>query len=113
MAPNGKQVRGLDSLDKEIHRLEQKAKRLEQNIDDNFTYFQHHSGSLFVNSLFPRKTEEEMHAEGFSLGGNILYTLLQNERLRKSLGKLGSRLAERLGDGLNRLIDILLRERKD
>lgn len=110
MAANTQQVRGLDTLDREIKVLRQKAKKLEKEIDETFTYFQEHSGTLFVNSLFPRKTEEEKHAEGLSLGGNILYTLLQNERLRKNLGKLTTKLADRVGEGLNILMDRLFKE---
>ena len=110
MSTSNKQIEGLNTLDKEIEVLQQKAKALEREIDENFSYLQEHSGTLFVNSLFPRKTDEERNAEGFSLGGNILYVLLQNERLRKNLGKLTSRLAERLGDGLNTLMDKLFKE---
>jgi hypothetical protein len=110
MAAYTRPVRTLDTLDKEIKVLRQKAKKLEKEIDDTFTYFQEHSGTLFVNSLFPRRTEEEKHAEGLSLSGNILYTLLQNERLRKNLGKLTGKLADRLGEGINVLMDRLFKE---
>jgi hypothetical protein len=110
MATSTPQLRGLDTLDKEIKVLKQKAKKLEKEIDETFTYFQEHSGTLFVNSLFPRKTGDEKHAEGLSLGGNILYTLLENDRLRKNLGKLTSKLADKLGEGINVLMDRLFKE---
>jgi len=112
MAPISKQARGLASLNRKIQDLEQKSKQLEQNIDDNFNYFQQHSGSILVNSLFPRKTDEQMHAEGFSLGGIVLYTLLQNEQVRKNLGKLTNGLAEKLGSGFNKLMDKILKEKQ-
>ena len=110
MAASNRQIRSLDSLDQDIRILQKKAKGLEKQIDESFDYLQEHSGSMFINSLLPRKKKEEMHAEGFSLGGTILYTLLQNEQLRKNLGKLSGHLAEKLGDGLNRLISRLFRE---
>lgn len=105
MALNAKNARNLDSLEEEIRLLQQKAKKLERRIDDNFTYFQHHSGSLFVRSLLPRKIEGE------AVSGNpILDTFLQNERLQKILIKLGDHLAEKLGDGLNWVINRVFRK---
>jgi len=73
-----KATRSLYSLEEDIRRLRQKAKGLEDRIDENFTYFQEHSGSMFIRSLLPRKIEGE------TLTGNkILDTFLQNERLRR------------------------------
>jgi len=100
MASTSKNNRNLESLEKEILVLRRKAKLLEGKIDDNFTYFQHHSGSMFVRSLLPRKIE----GEEFS-GSPILDSFLQNERLQKILIRLADRLAERLGAGLNWLVD--------
>jgi hypothetical protein len=90
----------LDSLEKEILQLRQKARRLEGKMDENLTYFQNHSGSLFVRSLLPRKIEGEAVT-----GNRILDTFLQNERLQKILIRLADRAAGKLGDGLNWLID--------
>ncbi len=94
-----KAARTLETLEKDIRRLKKKAHVLEQQLDDNFTYFQQHSGTLFVRSLLPRKIEGE------SVTGNaMLDPFLQNERLQKVLAKLADILAERLGDGLNWVI---------
>ena len=105
MATSTTAARGLDSLDKEIRRLQKKAKQLEGKIDENFTYFQQHSGSLFVRSLLPRKIEGE------TLTGNtLLDTFLQNERLQKILIRLADQLAEKLGDSLNWLVNRVFRK---
>jgi hypothetical protein len=104
MATNQKN-RSLDSLETEIRALRRKAKVLEGKIDDNFTYFQDHSGSLFVRSLLPRKIEGE------TLSGNpILDRVLQNERLQSVLLKLADQLAEKLGDGINWLVNRVFRK---
>lgn len=95
----------LDSLDKEIRRLQKKARVLEAQIDDNFTYFQHHSGSMFVRSLLPRQLEGEAVT-----GNRVVDTFLQNERLQRILIRLADRLAEKLGDGLNWLVDRVFRK---
>ena len=95
-----KASRTLDSLEEDIRRLRKKARGLERQLDDNFTYFQQHSGTLFVRSLLPRR------AEGETVTGNpIIDPFLQNERLQKVLAKLADMLAEKLGDGLNWLIN--------
>lgn len=105
MATIQKNARSLDSLETEIRSLRKKAKRLEGKIDENFTYFQHHSGSLFVRSLLPRKIE----GEEFS-GNPLLDRLLQNERLQKILLKAADLVAEKLGDGINWLVNRVFRK---
>jgi|SRR5882724_11867996 len=105
MAANVKKTHNLDSLDKDIRVLRQKARRLEGRIDDNFTYFQHHSGSLFMRSLLPRKIKGEAVT-----GIPVLDSFLENERLQKVLIRLGDRLAEKLGDAINWLVDRVFRK---
>ena len=93
-------TRSLVALDAEIRSLRKKARLLEEQIDENFTYFQHHSGSLFVRSLLPQKFEGET-----TTGNPILDKFLHNERLQKVLVVLADRLAEKLGDGLNWVVN--------
>lgn len=100
MSSSTRNSRSMDALDLEIHRLRTKARRLEEEIDENLTYFQQHSGSMFVRSLLPRKIE------GQDLTGYQLFDrLMQNERLQSILLRLADILAEKLGDGLNWLIN--------
>ena len=105
MPPTTKAARSLDSLEGEIRRLRKKARQLEDQIDENFTYFQEHSGSMFIRSLLPRKVEGESVT-----GIKILDTFLQNERLQKILIRLADRLATKLGDGLNWLVNRVFRK---
>lgn len=92
--------RRLDALDEEIRRLREKARDLEDRIDENLTYFQQHSGSMFVRSLLPRKLEGQ-DLTGFQL----LDRVIENERLQKAMLRLADILAEKFGDGLNWLIN--------
>jgi len=89
--------RSMNALDQEIRQLRSKAKQLEGKIDDNFAYFQQHSGSMFVRSLLPRKVEGEEQLTGLRL----VDAVLQNEKLQNVLLKLADIIAEKLGDGLN------------
>ncbi len=99
MANSTKVSRSMASLDGDIRRLKAKAKELEGQIDDQFTFFQQHSGSLFVRSLLPRKIAGEELT-----GHTLVDKVLQNERLQTVLLKLADILAEKLGDGLNWLV---------
>jgi hypothetical protein len=100
-----KAARSLEALDQEIRQLRRKARQLENQIDDNFTYFQQHSGSMFVRSLLPRKIEGEALT-----GFKYLDVFLQNERLQKILLRLADRIAGRLGDGLNWVVDKIFKK---
>ena len=100
MPKNTKAARSMYALDQEIRGLRQKARELEGQIDENFTYFQEHSGSMFVRSLLPRKIEGEALT-----GVRLLDSFLQNERLQKILIRLADQLADKLGDGLNWLVN--------
>jgi len=96
MPKRSKADRSMDTLDQEIRRLRVKAKQLEEKIDDNFNYFQQHSGSMFVRSLLPRKIDGEELT-----GLRLVDSVLENERLQGILLKLADLIAEKLGDGLN------------
>ena len=99
MHKSTKASRSMAALDGEIRRLKAKAQELESQIDDQFAYFQQHSGSLFVRSLLPRKIEGEDLT-----GYRLLDKVMENERLQTVLLKLADILAEKLGDSLNWLI---------
>jgi hypothetical protein len=99
MSKSTKASRSMAALDGEIRRLKAKAQGLEEEIDENFAYFQQHSGSLFVRSLLPRKIEGEDLT-----GYRLLDKVMENERLQTVLLKLADILAEKLGDSLNWLI---------
>lgn len=88
MPSRSKASRTLDTLEADIRKLRKKARQLETQLDDNFTYFQQHSGTLFVRSLLPKRMEG-----------------VTNERLQKVYAKLVDMVAEKLGDGLNWLIN--------
>jgi FtsZ-binding cell division protein ZapB len=47
MAKMTKAARTLQQLDDEIEALKEKARRLEDELDDSWNYFQEHSGQLF------------------------------------------------------------------
>ena len=96
-----KKVHSLESLDKEINRLRQKAKNLEAKMDDNFSYLQEHSSALMINTLlsgFIIKNKE-------SVSGSIFNFLLQSERFQKTLGKLSEVAVDKVANVIDTLIN--------
>ncbi|MBS1665227.1 MAG: hypothetical protein JST68_29545 [Bacteroidetes bacterium] len=105
MSNKSKGARSMNALEQEIRQLRRKAKQLEGQIDENFTHLQHHSGSMFMRSLLPRKIEGEAMT-----GIQLLDTFLQNERLQRVILRLADRVAAKLGDGLNWLVDRIFKQ---
>jgi|SRR6185312_1750027 len=92
-----KAARSLQQLDDEIAALKEKAGRLEAQLDESWSYFQEHSGQMFVRSILPRSFEGLLPKTGF----RVLDALLQSERVRRIVERLADRSASWLGDVLN------------
>ena len=101
--------RTLQQLDDEIEALKEKARELEEELDDSWNYFQEHSGQLFVRSLVPRSFEGLLPRTGFKL----LDMLLESERLQKLVEQLATKGAGWLGDALNWLSNRVFSEREE
>jgi hypothetical protein len=96
-----KKIHSVESLEKEIIRLRQKAKGLETKMDDNFSYLQEHSSALMINTLlsgFIIKNKE-------SVSGSIFNFLLQSERLQKTLSKLSDVAVDKVANVIDALIN--------
>jgi hypothetical protein len=103
-----KSARSLYELDEEIKALQEKAKRLESQLDESFTYFQENSGYMFVQSIIPKSFEGLLPRTGIK----ILDTLLESERLQKIIARLADHGANWLGDVLNWLTSKLFKEKE-
>ncbi|HEV2353383.1 MAG TPA: hypothetical protein VGR89_04025 [Puia sp.] len=106
MGKANKAARSLQELDAEIAALKEKARRLEDQLDESWAYFQEHSGQMFVRSLLPKSFEGLIPLTGI----RVLDALLQSERLQRIIGRLAGRSAAWLGDGLNWLSNKIFKE---
>jgi hypothetical protein len=109
MGKLNKAARGLQELDNEIEALKEKARRLEDQLDETWGYFQEHSGQMFVRSLVPRSFEGLLPRTGIKL----LDALLESERLQKLVTRLADKGAGWLGDVLNWLSNKVFSEKED
>jgi hypothetical protein len=108
MGKLNKAARSLQQLDDEIEALKEKARRLEDEMDESWSYFQEHSGQLFVRSLVPKSFEGLLPLTGIKL----VDALLGSERLQKLLGRLAEKGAGWLGDVLNWLSNKIFSEKE-
>jgi len=94
-----KNIKDLDSLEKEIQRLRHEARSLEKKFDDNFSYLQENYSSLLMHSFLPER-------DGYrSIPASIIHLLLQHERLRKALTQLAEQLVDKASEGIEFLIN--------
>jgi hypothetical protein len=108
MGKLNKAARSLQQLDDEIEALKEKARRLEDEMDESWNYFQEHSGQLFVRSLVPKSFEGLLPLTGIRL----VDALLGSERLQKLVARLAEKGAGWLGDVLNWLSNKIFSEKE-
>ena len=101
-----KAARSLQELDNEIEALKEKARQLEDQMDESWGYFQEHSGQMFVRSLVPRSFEGLLPRTGIRL----VDALLESERLQKLVTRLAEKGAGWLGDVLNWLSNKIFKD---
>jgi hypothetical protein len=108
MGKLNKAARSLQQLDNEIEALKEKARRLEDEMDESWNYFQEHSGQMFVRSLVPKSFEGLLPRTGIKL----VDTLLESEWLQKLVTRLAEKGAGWLGDVLNWLSNKIFSEKE-
>jgi|GEM_PF-545058 hypothetical protein len=104
-----KAAHSLQELDDEIDALKEKARKLKIQLDESWSYFQEHSGQMFVRSLIPQSFEGLLPRTGIRL----IDALLESERLHKIIGRLAEKGAGWLGDVLNWLSNKIFSEKDD
>lgn len=106
MSKPNKAARSLEELDAEIAALKEKARRLEDQLDESWAYFQEHSGQMFVRSILPKSFEGLLPQTGI----RVFDALLGSERLGRIIDRLADRSATWLGDVLNWLTNKIFKD---
>jgi len=107
MANTSSKIKNLDTLEKEIYRLQLEAKNKKERLEENLDYFQKHYASMTVNSIFNRSSsgKEKVKEKFFS-------SIWENEKIQNGVNKIISHLADRAAEGIENLVDKIL-HRKD
>jgi hypothetical protein len=96
-----RKIRNTESLDSEIRRLQDKARVLEEKLDNNLDYLQENYSSMIMGSLFNKEGIKSSFATslaGFFLG---------NEKLQEAVSNIVNTLAEKATIGLEKLSERL------
>jgi len=99
MTSTTRNINNLKSLDKEIFRLLNRTKELEQELDGKLDYLQDNYSSMMMKSFLPAIGQKG------GVAGTLLHFIFQNERLQDSLLKLAERLFNKVSDGVEFIVD--------
>ena len=100
-------INTIQSLDQEIHRLQAKADKLEDKLDESLDYLQDNYSSMIMNSVLSKA------AGGFKSGiaGTVLSFLLGNEKFVEAFSKIANHLVEKAAMGIDILADKLTKNK--
>ena len=101
-----KSIHNLDSLEKEIYRLQLEVKHVEEKLDHNLDHLHENFSSIAMNSFFCSKKNKSSEKD------SLFSEVLNNEKLNSVLGKVTDRMAERAADGVAKLVDKIFSRKK-
>ena len=105
MAQATKKFSNLQSLEKEIRRLKQHAKQMEDRFDDNFSHLQENYLPMVLNSILPEKTTYK------GIPATIISLFLEHDRFRNTVIKLAEQLIDKISDGIDYVSEKLTRKK--
>jgi len=97
--------KNLQALEKEIRRLKQHAKQMENDFDDNWSHLQENYLPMALNSVLPKK----MTYKG--IPATIISLFLEHDRFRNTVIKLAEELIDRASEGIDHLSEKLKRKK--
>jgi hypothetical protein len=101
------QVNELQQLEREIKRLQRKAKNIEKQMDERLDYFQDNYRSLAIRSFLPAFLAKS------GLTGTAIGLFLENKKIQDALNQIGTKLFGKISDGLEFLTKKLSKKEED
>jgi hypothetical protein len=107
-----KKITSIETIDREIARLQLKAKDIEGELDKSLDYLQDNYSSMIMNSVFSGA------ANGISGGlkGGVLSTILGfilgNEKLVEAFSRVTNHLVDKAADGIDKLADKIVKKKE-
>lgn len=90
-------IHNIDTLEREIYRLQLHSKNMEQRIDENFSYLQKNFSSMAMGSIFSKKSGKS------EIKDQILGSIFSNEKLQGALGRVIDHLIDKIVEGAENL----------
>ena len=102
-----KDIRNLDTIEKEIYRLKLEAKNIEEKLDNNLTFLQENYFSMIMNSFFHRRKHKE--DEGKT---SFMDSFFKSESFRNAVNTAADHIANRAAEGIEKLVDKIFHNKK-
>lgn len=90
----------LDTLEKEIYRLQLEAKNKREKLNSNFEHLRDHYTSMTMNSVFNHSADRKE-----KLKEKIINSIWENEKIQEGLDQIIERLADKTSDGIENLLN--------
>jgi hypothetical protein len=103
-------IRNADNLDREIYRRKLRLKEIESTLGKNV---QELPGQIPKMALYAFLGSKQKPGAEASVSGQLMAMAMENEKLQSSLAELVDRIADKIGEGLQKLTHIILDREKD
>jgi len=88
-------IHNLDSLEREIYRLNSEAKNIEEKLDKNLDYLQDNCWTMTMNSLFSKNESRKNGDTGF------WKNFFKHEGFNTTINTIAGNIADRASEGLH------------
>lgn len=105
-----KKIRNAEGLDREIYRRRLRLKEIESTLGKNMEELPGQVPKMALYAFLGSKHKSQSTA-GFP--GQLLMMAMENEKLHSSLADLINRIADKVGEGIQKLTHAVLDRKKD
>jgi hypothetical protein len=99
-------IRNLDTLEKEIYKRKLRLKEIESTLGNNVDHMKENFGQMALQTIMGSVSSSPM-----GIAGNLALKAINNEKLQNSLAEFVERLAEKIGDGIQKVTDKILHKK--
>ena len=92
------QIHTMESLEREILRLQLQQKDSEHKLEKQWDKMRHHFGAMLINSFRKRKEESEGHP-------GLFERLMSNERVESTLHMFTEKISAKVSDLVGQLLE--------
>ncbi|HEX2628450.1 MAG TPA: hypothetical protein VHM26_05555 [Chitinophagaceae bacterium] len=97
-------IHNLDTLEKEIYRLQLEAAAKEKQLEENVDWLRHNARQMIIDELFCRKRRQTSADESAHNG--------KHERWKNFFDRMAEQFADRAADGVENLINKLFNKKR-
>jgi hypothetical protein len=99
-------IKNLDSLEKEILRLQLEARSKADKLEKNFDHFRENYASMTMNMIFNRSCRKEAGKE--KLKEKLFNSIWGNEKVHNGIDRICGHLADKAAGGIESLLNKIL-----